>query len=148
METRKRLRLPEYDYAKPGAYFVTICTHPRRPLFGTVVGADVPIGPHVALSHCGGVVDGCIGEMPSVATHIVMPDHVHLLVRLEAGATLPMVIRWLKRETARRCGTPLWQRGYYDHIIRSETDFLETWTYIQANPTRWAETHIPKGGLP
>ena len=147
MQTRKPLRLSNYDYSQNGVYFVTVCTKDKAHLLGSVVGAGVPTGPHTALSEYGQVVEECICQMPSVEKYVVMPNHIHLLVRLTGDGTmgtssptksgLPMVIRWLKRQTTRRCGIPLWQRGYYDHIIRDETDYLTRWNYIDTNPARW-----------
>ena len=45
----------------------------------------------------------------------------------------------LKRMTNRTCGVPLWQRGYHDHVVRNEADYLRIWNYIDANPAKWAE---------
>ena len=41
--------------------------------------------------------------------------------------------------TNRICGVPLWQRGYHDHVVRNEADYLRIWQYIDNNPSRWAE---------
>ena len=50
-----------------------------------------------------------------------------------------MLISTLKRFTNRRCGVQLWQRGYHEHVIRGEKDYLEIWNYIDTNPVQWAE---------
>jgi REP element-mobilizing transposase RayT len=59
---------------------------------------------------------------------------------------LPEIVRAFKSFSARRInflrhakGTPVWQRSYYDHIIRNEHDLELTWLYIESNPARWAE---------
>ncbi|MBO5496625.1 MAG: hypothetical protein J5967_04410, partial [Oscillospiraceae bacterium] len=49
------------------------------------------------------------------------------------------VISALKRLVNREAGTNIWQRSYYDHVIRGEADYREIWTYIDTNPARWAE---------
>lgn len=154
MQTRKPLRLQSYDYSRNGVYFVTVCTREKLHTLGTVVGAGVSTGPHTALSEYGQIVKSCIRQMPAVEKYVIMPNHIHLLVRLTEDGTvrtpsptqtpykgkgLPMVIRWLKRETTRRCGRSLWQRGYYDHVIRDEADYLIHWNYIETNPARWSE---------
>ena len=59
---------------------------------------------------------------------------------------LTEVVRQFKSFSARRInaarnmpGAPLWQRSFYDHIIRNEADYLRIWDYIDTNPLRWAE---------
>ena len=163
MQTRKSLRLSGYDYSQNGVYFVTVCTTDKAHTLGAVTGD------RVVLTKCGKIVDDCIRQMPAVEKYAIMPDHIHLLVRIAKGGTvrtpsptesvapemerrggcphppvektpgLPMVVRWLKWETTRRCGFPLWQRSYHDHIVRDETDYLTRWNYIDTNPVRWGE---------
>ena len=55
-------------------------------------------------------------------------------------ADLPKVISALKSLCSREAGLPLWQRGYYEHVIRNGEDFLSCWEYIAGNPAKWAET--------
>ena len=161
METRKRIRLPNYDYSQNGAYFITICTKDKAHTLGTVAHA------HVRLTRYGEAVDETIRAIPEVYPnvilehYVVMPNHIHLLLHLENGppgcaaptdvpvvgaehrparrASVPQIMSALKSLTTRRCGVSLWQRGYYDHIIRDEEDFLTRWNYIDTNPARWGE---------
>ena len=65
-----------------------------------------------------------------------MPDHLHWLMALGEGATLPVVVRAVKAVTAKRLGGALWQRGYHDHALRREEDLLEVARYVVANPVR------------
>ena len=53
--------------------------------------------------------------------------------------TLPKLISTFKRFTNHKCGVPLWQRSYHEHVIRNEKDYQEIWEYIENNPARWAE---------
>ncbi len=84
---RRRVhRLPGHDYSSPGAYFVTVDTHERRRLFGTVEdGRFVPNG-------AGRMIDEGVASLPGrfphvrVDTSVVMPDHVHLILVLGEGA--------------------------------------------------------------
>ena len=99
------------------------------------------------LSEIGQVVQDILLEMPTVEKFIVMPNHVHLLVQLEGNGamgtspptSLPMVVRYFKRETMKRCGVRLWQRSYHDHVVRDEADRLRIWQYIDTNPAKWRE---------
>ena len=147
---RKQNRLTGYDYSQPGCYFVTICSRDREHLFGCVVGADVLIGPHVQLSEVGAIVEQTISQIPSVDKYIVMPNHVHILLRLPVAnngpmgtsaptQSVPWIVRYLKRTVTMACGKTVWQRGYHDHIIRSEADYLRIWDYIDTNPAKWRE---------
>ena len=151
---RKHVRLRDYNYGQSGAYFVTICTRDRRGVLSEVtppVGPDAPIGPQVRLTETGRVVERYIKSTQTayptvkIAHYVIMPNHVHLLVCLSgdgpmgaSGPTLPRIIKALKGLTTRETGQKIWQRGYYEHIVRTEQDYLEIWTYIDQNPARWA----------
>ena len=146
---RKGLRLSGYDYAQNGAYFVTICTKDRTPVFGHIVGGGLRAAPRVELSAAGALVERSIRTIPEINPGVecdvfcIMPDHVHLMIVLtgrHGGRPLPEIVKRFKsytdhlfRETS---GTPLWQRGYYEHVIRNEGDFDAAADYILTNPTR------------
>ena len=151
---RKENRLPEYDYSQPGCYFVTVCTANRgKCLSEIIVGADVLIGPQVQLSPCGQIVKDVLDHMPTVEKYVIMPDHLHILFRLnriEAGPvrtpaptqSLPMLVRYMKRRVTITYGKSIWQRGYHDHIIRDDKDYQAAWAYIDTNPFhRKKESH-------
>ncbi len=76
MKNRRSIRLPEYDYSSPGAYFVTISTHEKKLLFGSLIGEEV------ALSEWGKIAEKCWQEIPKHFAHveldefIIMPNHV------------------------------------------------------------------------
>ena len=156
METRKTLRLPSYDYSQNGVYFVTICTEERKCILGRVVGGGVLDAPFVQLSKHGILAQQTLLEMDafykdiSVEKYAIMPNHIHFIMTLSAcngssrtptptNARLPAFVSALKRFTNKRAGISLWQRSYYDHVIRSEADYLRVWQYIDDNPVKWAE---------
>ena len=160
---RRANRLPDYDYSRPGCYFVTACSKDKRHIFGTVVGGDVLIAPRVILSHTGKVVEQIVSTMPCVEKYVIMPNHIHLLIRIPAvspqttgtggpmgtsaptegsvhrGASVPGLMRYLKRSVTRIVGQPVWQRSYHDHVIRNDADYLRIWSYIDTNPAKWRE---------
>ena len=149
METRKRLRLPTYNYRQDGAYFVTICTKERRNSLSRVVGADAHIGPHTALTEYGKSVERYIQTIPGIDKYVIMPNHIHMIVLLENGngsmwastptKSLSDIIRSFKVLTSKAAGESLWQRSFYDHVIRNEQEYLRVWQYIDDNPAHWAE---------
>jgi REP element-mobilizing transposase RayT len=81
-----------------------------------------------------------------------MPDHVHAIIQLqpvkngERTPSLHEIVRALKTFSAKRInilrnktGQPVWQRSYYDHIIRDEGEWARIQAYIEENPRRWEE---------
>lgn len=157
-QNRKHPRLQGYDYGQAGAYFVTICTHDRRPLLGHVcVGRDdlgAPLA-SVILSSLGHIVRQRLDSIPtaypmaSLEHSVIMPNHIHLLLIIHssewrAGSSrptqlLPRIVSAFKRLTNEDAGQNLWQTGYHDHIVRNDDDHLRIWQYIDDNPSRWAE---------
>ena len=136
---RRSIRLKGYDYASFGAYFVTLCIQDRANLLGTMEG------PHVELSPAGEMVREAWEAMPEhyasvgVDTYVVMPNHLHGIVLLrgadhpeDAVTALGDVVKRFKSMTTRlyvagvesdswpRFNGRLWQRNYYEHIIRDE----------------------------
>ena len=85
---RKPLRLPEYDYSSPGAYFVTVCTQDRRCILSDVVVGEGLAPPAVALTPIGQIVEEQIQAIPArypaigIEKYVIMPNHVHLLVSI------------------------------------------------------------------
>ncbi|GAB4212958.1 MAG: transposase [Roseiflexaceae bacterium] len=152
---RRSLRLAGHDYTEQGAYFVTICAWSRGEHFGTVDAAG--LHPNAA----GRMVAYWWGEIGSrfpastLDAAIVMPDHLHGIILLsgQAGASLGQIVAWFKTMTTnvyiwgvREQGWPpfvgrLWQRNYYEHIIRHDDDLARVQTYIEGNPARWWERY-------
>ena len=150
---RKWPRLKGYDYSQSGLYFVTICTHNKEMLLGDIVGAAIG-RPHVALTLLGEFVEEGIAHISKRYTqveckhHVVMPNHIHLIVSIQgvdacgrpmAAPTLSRVLNQFKGYVSKQAGFSLWQKGFYEHIIRNEQSYLEICQYIEENPSRWAE---------
>ncbi|MBF8296081.1 MAG: transposase [Bacteroidetes bacterium] len=157
---RKRLRLKEYDYSQPGAYFVTICTKDREERFGEIVDGEMRANNSAA------VVWSCWNDLPNhypnveLDAFVIMPNHVHGIIMVLdeqiVGATpasplqrkrhrLGDIVGSFKSAVTKRAneirgtaGSPLWQRGYYDHIIRDDRSLTRIREYIAHNPQRWA----------
>ena len=163
---RKHIRLSDYDYSTPGAYFVTICTKGRHNLFwnrqntfDTAVGAAISRLSNETILPCclteiGEIVNQAIQNIPhcysmiTVDKYVIMPNHVHLILRIDwyesgldmiSAPTISMVIGQMKRWASKKAGQALWQKSYHEHVIRSENDYLEIRKYIEENPAKWAE---------
>lgn len=148
---RKSNRLTDYDYSQNGAYFITICTHGRETLFWDDVGADSIRPQNVPLSAIGKIVEQGILQVQdhyeniTVDKYCVMPDHIHLILRVESendgrmisAPTVSSVIGSMKRWVSSQAGRPLWQKSFYDHGIRNQEDYNQIWEYIENNPLKW-----------
>ena len=137
---RKGNRLKGYDYSARGVYFVTICTQNRVCNLGSVVGADARIGPHdglnpdvhIELSPLGRIAEQALLQMDCLLHYVIMPNHIHFLVGIQPKAD----------------GHSVFQRSFYDHIIRTETDYWAIVQYIDENPLKWVLDPLYQEGTP
>lgn len=164
---RRSIRLQDYDYTQPGGYFITIVTHQRDCIFGTIANREMQ------LNSLGIIADECWRAIPEhfpnveLGAYVVMPNHVHgiIVIRSDASASerrgtiyrapteqyqkpvigsIPTIIRTYKAAVTRRIGrecnaTGIWQRNYYERIIRNHEEWDRIHRYIESNPSRWAE---------
>jgi putative transposase len=132
------MRWRGWAYDNPGGYFVTVCAETRGAVFGHLMESNV------ALNRVGVLVAEQLQALEGVDSWVVMPDHVHaILVFEECRQALGEVVGRFKSITARetrglRGPARLWQRGYYDHVIRDEEDLGRVREYIATNPIRAA----------
>ena len=177
---RRSVRLQEYDYSLPGLYFVTICTHHRRCLFGKIISDAMRLnatGHMVAEQWC---ALPRRFEQIALDEFIVMPNHIHGIIKIIDTENDPLAIEQISQN--RRgdpCGRPksrqsaknrvplgnivgafkslcvyrlkqrakqntpdrmtgrLWQRNYWEHVIRGDEDLMRVREYIQYNPMQW-----------
>ena len=162
LPTRKANRLPDYDYSTANAYFITICANDRKNLFWQPVGAT---SGRPQLSVCGRIILQNIQlisrHYPAVTVdhYVIMPDHIHLLLQIHADGGRPMtaptsaetggrsmiaptvsrIIKQFKGIVTKQIGRSIWQKGFYDHIIRDENDYFAKRQYIEENIAKLAE---------
>jgi putative transposase len=159
---RRSLRLAGYDYSSMGAYFLTICVKNRTALFGKIINGKMVNNENANL-----VISNWT-KLPAHYPHIVldsfivMPNHVHGIIMiisenkqvvwagLKSAPTKPLseFVRAFKTFSSRainlRLGTSgqsIWQRSYYEHVIRNEASLNRIREYIVTNPLRW---HLDK----
>ena len=131
-EARKRIRLAEENYLGWRACFITLCCHDRLPFFRDAGRATALIN-HLR---------GLSAQMAFwVHAYCVMPDHVHILVEGQrAECNLVRFVQKLKMVSAfaerKRSGRQLWQRSFYDHIVRPRESHESIAWYIWMNPVR------------
>ncbi len=156
---RKPNRLKDYDYTSEGAYFLTICTKDRQTILSEIFADNSHIGADIIrpkLSRYGVVVDKAINAIPThypnvkIDKYVIMPDHIHLILIIQnatdgriisapTAKTIMTVIGQMKRWVSKEIGVSIWQKSYFDHIIRDEDDYITKWNYIENNPAKWLE---------
>ena len=109
----------------------------------------------VLLSNVGQIVENAIchieesyNHLVELDKHIVMPNHIHLILFLsgrksdEGGRpmtapTVSQIVNQLKGAVTKAVGCSVWQKSFYDHIIRNKDDYVKIWNYIDNNPQKW-----------
>ncbi len=138
---RKPNRLKNYDYAK-GAFFITICTANKRCILSEIIKDDLLNTAYVPLTNTGKIAERFINDISKyyidadVVDFVIMPNHVHLIIKT-SGSDIKTIIGQFKRLVSKECGESIWQKSFYDHIIRNEEDFIEKLQYIKDNPMKW-----------
>jgi len=144
---RKNNRLTSYDYSQNGAYFITICIKDKQPLLRQV-GARIARPP---LTNIGKITESTITEIPirypavELDKYVIMPNHIHMILfitddgRAMRAPTLSTVINQMKGHVTKQIGHSIWQKLFYDHIIRNRDDYLRIWQYIDENPAKWED---------
>lgn len=159
---RRSIRLPCYDYCREGVYFVTICSHQRECILGETKEGTLK------LNDIGHVVKDCWEEIPKhfpnmeLDQYVIMPNHIHGLIVIErqlpgrkrsspdrnnvAPQSLGVVVRSFKAAVSRAVKqrskgsvSPVWQRNYFEHVVRNDEDFSRIREYIFLNPIQWEE---------
>ena len=124
---RKSPRIPKYDYSSPNYYFITICTHEKKCIFGS---------PN-ELSSFGKIVDHHIRNIPVfyrnvfVDKYVVMPNHVHMILILDGNERNPdvsLIIGQFKRGVTKeihnvKSDLKVWQRSFHDHVIQNQNGY-------------------------
>ncbi|MDY6788319.1 MAG: transposase [candidate division WOR-3 bacterium] len=159
---RRSIRLSNYDYSQQGAYFITICTYKRRYLFGEIINNEMN------LNQAGLVAKKCWNNIPnhfpevSLDAYTIMPNHVHGILVINSQENKPPVVNEFQHVSSKSIGSiirgfkigvskwfhentdicDVWQRNYYEHIIRDEKDLEEIREYIIYNSLKWDEDEL------
>lgn len=159
MHHRRSIRLRDYDYAHAGAYFVTICVDKKERVLGEIANNEL------RLSTMGNIVRECWNNISEHFHHVeldefvVMPNHLHGIIVIVDGhvgarhasplqnarargtgkGSLGAIIGSFKASSSKQAGITLWQRNYYEHIIRNERELESIREYIFNNPFKWAD---------
>ena len=177
--SRRSIRFTAYDYSRPGAYYVTICTGDKECLFGGIVDGQMQPNEYGKIAHGEWWRSEKIRPRIQLDAWVVMPNHVHGILMIGGGTavatatapaaaaamigrgtarraptiegfgkpvsgSLPTVIRAYKSAVTKRVnemrnkpGKAVWQRDYYEHIVRNDAEYARIREYISMNPVRW-----------
>lgn len=149
---RKKNRLNNYDYNNCGAYFLTLCTADRRNLLWrnvmSDVGAIIDRPSDIELSQFGKIIENAINNISTIYKavnvdhYVIMPDHIHLLLSIRAdengrpmvAPTVSRIVKQMKGYATKQIGRSIWQKSFFDHVIRNKEDYEKHVKYIYENP--------------
>lgn len=167
---RRSFRLKGYDYSTDGLYFLTICCQNRKCMFGNIHDGEM------ILNDAGLMIEYWYKKLeskfPQIRCHemMIMPNHFHCVIEikfvpmkandtLEAPITINSIVQWFKTMTTNdyikgvkqrqwvRFKGKLWQRNYWDHIIRNQKSYDLIADYIINNPINWENDILRNGGM-
>ena len=142
LPTRKRLRIIEYDYSKEGMYFITICIKNRLELLGEIKNIN-----YMELTQEGIIVKESIKQIEKryinveIDEYVIMPNHIHMIlaVKNKTKVTISRMIKQYKAYVSKKVGYAIWQKTFYEHIIRNEKEYIKIKDYIKNNIRNWKE---------
>jgi len=161
-------RLKSFDYSWPGAYFITICTLNRECIFGKIINDEMLLNENGEIVRDEWLRTLEIRHEIKLDEYVVMPNHFHAVVFIDGRGDRPVArpddqdfvsqgqsrlkpasigafIGGFKSSVTKRIneirhtpGVSIWQRNYYEHVIRNEDELNEIRQYILTNPLKWA----------
>lgn len=160
MDTKRRrsIRLKEYNYSQEGSYFVTLCTWERKNLFGKICDGEMILNEYGNIVRQEWERTAKIRNNIDLDIFIIMPNHIHGIIINRGGVlqyaptigfnsssqTLGSIVRGFKSSVTKQINIyrknlnlPVWQRNYYEHVIRDEADLTRIRDYIVNNPAKW-----------
>lgn len=165
---RRSIRLQGYDYRAGGLYFVTLCTHDRVALFGSIINNAMLLNDYGRIVQEEWERTAVVRPNVELDMAVIMPNHLHGIIVIvdDPRATGPVapttdrptgplpgslgaIIGQFKTASTRRInilrdmpGARVWQRNYYEHIIRNQESLNQIRQYILNNPAKWAEDSL------
>ncbi|MCK4526356.1 transposase [candidate division WOR-3 bacterium] len=175
---RRSIRLKNYDYSQSGAYFVTVCTHQKKPFLGNILNGVMKVNKFGKAVEKEWLKTQKMRENVELDECIIMPNHFHGIIVIKENnvqavssrgvlqyaptnglqspsETIGAIVRGFKSAVTKRInelrgkyGTSVWQRNYYEHIIRNDKEFKLVREYIINNPLRWQYDQENPDGKP
>ena len=164
---RSSIRLSDYDYTRAGVYYITVCTFNRACMFGQMVDGAVRLNKNGEIARDEWLRTAIIRPNVTLDAFVVMPNHIHMIFyitnnftnvddngvgeRAHIGAPLRRksnsvgsIVAGFKSAATKHIniyrntpGQTVWQRNYYEHVIRNDHDLTSIRQYIADNPGKW-----------
>jgi len=164
---RQSIRLKNYNYSQNGHYFITICTYNRENLFGEITDGKMILNGYGKIAEDELYNTEKMRKDVKIDTYVVMPNHIHVIIEINnrggycrgtmhraptmieqfgkpTSNTIPTIIRGFKSAVTQQIKIKnndysmiVWQRNYYEHIIRNEDELDRIREYIKNNPANW-----------
>ena len=139
LPVRKRIRLQGYDYSEGNMYFITICVKDRLEMLGKIIEDNIKSTKE------GNIVKQNINKIEQIYKntiideYVIMPNHIHilLLINYKSSVTISKIIKHFKTNITREIEYSIWQKSFYEHIIRNEKEYLKIKEYIKNNVINW-----------
>ena len=128
---KTRLQRLKRIFVRSPIFFVTTCTFDRQPVLGNAAIHDAFLD-----FAKGGEAHGVY-----IGAYVIMPDHLHLFVAVEPDKQLSVWMKSLKNSLSKTLRSlavpsPHWQKGFFDHLLRSAESYSQKWEYVRDNPVR------------
>ena len=165
---RRNPRWRNYDYSRSGSYFITVCAHDKKQIFSLIVkdssNQQLRRGEssiNVDLTDVGRLIENAILSVPveysfaEIPYYVIMPDHFHMIIDVASGSSerdvsVSSIVRYIKvcvtSKAKRMTGLDtIFQRSFYDRVIRTDAEYEDTRDYILNNPAaRYYREHPRK----
>ena len=168
---RRSIRLKGFDYSQEGWYYVTMVTYHRKHLFGEIIDGRMVLSEMGKIVDNEWLRTEKIRPNISMDKYIIMPNHFHGIIHIEEASnqsndtsrrvptmeqfgkpvsgSIPTIVRGFKGKVTKRInilrqtlGLKVWQRNYYEHVIRNEADLERIRKYIIDNPSKWPVNNL------
>ena len=163
---RRSIRIPGYDYSQTGWYYITICVNNRIPLFGKVVNGQIILNKFGTIADKEWKKTETLRSKIRLDQYVIMPNHIHGIIQIignqdhgrgtmlrtptaeqygkPVSNSIPTIVRSFKavvtkqiNEIRQSPGDRIWQKNYWEHVIRNEQDLHRIRNYIINNPLKW-----------
>ncbi len=162
---RHSVRLKGYDYSSAGAYFITICAWNRECIFGEIIDGEIKLNDYGKAVQQEWMRTGDIRPNIELDENVIMPHHFHGIVIINAGNicrgmarhaptgrqfakpitnSLSTIVGAFKSAATKSInisrntyGMPVWQRNYFERVIRNENELFRIREYVRFNPVKW-----------
>ncbi len=136
---RKKNRIENFDYASENSYFITICSKNRKCIFGKIKNKQMTCSDfgNLIISHIK-IFNKTYADI-KIINYVIMPNHIHMIILIKKNhqISISRAINQFKGSISKEAGCVIWQKSFYDHVIRDEKDYFRILEYMYDNVLEW-----------